>query len=1156
MCRVLSFCLAVATAIAAVGCNAGGPGDVNSANTNPSIQLFSPHEGDVIAPDSPVIARGNVQDREDLPDRLEVTLVLGNGEPIAVTPDSVGDWRYDLGILDPGIVSLEVQARDTRAGTASMAVSFEVLAPDLPPTADITAPEAGATFDERTNVNLAGIVSDDAPLELLTVEWSSSLQGPLGEDSPDLEGNVQFLTNELVPGVHTIRLIVSDGAQTVSDEVDIVINDVNRPPDLPLVLISPESPNTEARLVASLGNTDADPDEDVLSYTWTWLKDGVAIADLRNKTEVAPTYTTRGEVWRVEVTARDPGGLTSEVGASEVTIQNSAPSLSGANVSPSSPVVTSTLTVVVGETADLDLDSVSLTYEWLVNGAVVPDENTTRLTPGHFVRGDEVRARITPDDGTDTGSPLVTEAVTIGDALADGLTVNVSPDDPTLTDDLTCSVVTPATDVDGDSVTYTWRWTRNGTPYGDGDDRQNISAAELALGDLWRCTITPSSNGSSGTPASDQVTIRSGQGTIVVTEVMVIPDGGGVEGEYVELRNVTSTTIDLSGWVLRDDGGDRFVISPDFALPLAGGGYLVLGGSKDPFLTDGAAVDLVWTGFRLDDTGDEVVLEADGEVVDHMAWGASLGLPVTARAALNLDPDAFDALANDEATSWCKSTSPMGEGSFGTPGDINDACTCAASDTDGDGYGSNPDVCLVPDCDDADADSNPREIEICEDGIDNDCSQGDQLCDCDLSDDDGDGYGDVNGCSDEERDCDDTDATSYPAANERCDGIDNDCDGVIDDGLDQDGDGARVCPVEGQDEDCDDKDANAYPGNTEACDNKDNDCDTQVDEGFDIDADTYTTCEGDCNDNNPRVNPGAAEICEDGIDNNCGGGDATCACASTDSDGDGFGEGSSCPANQRDCNDSDPQTYPGAAERCDNVDNDCDGQADEGLDADADGVEICGSPADCNDTNGDIKPGAIEICDGVDQNCDGVVDEGFDADGDGYNTCGSTTEGEADCNDNNPLINPDALEKCDRVDNNCNGLTDEGRPDDYEPNDYENYAYFLGVVGVGGSETWELELTSHLPGDKDYFSFYTTDAGGRLSAFLTIEASDTAVEAELCAGTVEICLEVEALPYSTDEMYKPSLPGLPEGGEWILRVNPQSPTAYSCEPFRVTVRMQ
>lgn len=152
----------------------------------------------------------------------------------------------------------------------------------------------------------------------------------------------------------------------------------------------------------------------------------------------------------------------------------------------------------------------------------------------------------------------------------------------------------------------------------------------------------------------------------------------------------------------------------------------------------------------------------------------------------------------------------------------------------------------------------------------------------------------------------------------------------------------------------------------------------------------------DFNDNNANLNPGATEICTDGIDNDGNGltdaadpNAVNCPLDCTDNDGDGFNtDGGSC--GPMDCNDSDAAINPGAVENCsDNVDNNCNGLVDS---ADMNAV---GCPLDCTDNDGD-----------------GYAREG--------GACGAM-----DCNDNNGAVNPGAIEACDDgIDNNCNNLTD------------------------------------------------------------------------------------------------------------------------------------
>ena len=143
---------------------------------------------------------------------------------------------------------------------------------------------------------------------------------------------------------------------------------------------------------------------------------------------------------------------------------------------------------------------------------------------------------------------------------------------------------------------------------------------------------------------------------------------------------------------------------------------------------------------------------------------------------------------------------------------------------------------------------------------DDDDTASDDDDDSTYTDEDGDGW------SVEAGDCDDNNAAVFPDAPEICDGLDDNCNGVVPvDETDADADGWMAC--EG---DCDDGEAAVHPGSSEVCDGMDNDCDPNTDEALDGDGDGLSVCDGDCDDTNSTVSPAATETC-DGIDNDCDG---------------------------------------------------------------------------------------------------------------------------------------------------------------------------------------------------------------------------------------------------------------------------------------------
>jgi len=386
------------------------------------------------------------------------------------------------------------------------------------------------------------------------------------------------------------------------------------------------------------------------------------------------------------------------------------------------------------------------------------------------------------------------------------------------------------------------------------------------------------------------------------------------------------------------------------------------------------------------------------------------------------------------------------------------------------------------------------------------------------------------------------------------DGIDGDCDGADDYDVDGDGyvpDEYAGLPTEGVEGsgslpggDCDDSNADAHPDGTEVCNGVDDDCNGAVDDdatdapAWVIDADgdgfagdtevracdppaDFTATGGDCDDAAPDVFPGADELCND-VDDDCDGDvDEDPVDGTTwiiDPDGDGYGAdgattvvscaepGDTWTTVAGDCDGADPSVHPGASESCNDIDDDCDGDIDEdgevidGLtwvtDNDRDGygsvdgteVVACSAPestgwalatGDCDDRHSAVNPGATEVCNGIDDDCDDVIDTDAvdlvsaweDADGDGFGVDGSETlvcersstqaDQGGDCNDKVATINPDATEICNGVDDDCDDTIDVGAADAswvYEDLDGDGFGDDASYDQLCTVESWHVDV--------------------------------------------------------------------------------------------------
>lgn len=389
-----------------------------------------------------------------------------------------------------------------------------------------------------------------------------------------LDGKKSTLTGEKLPGDAfrkgqeiACEITPKDPEAAGKPVKSNAVKAVDTAPVLEGATLGPEAATVSTALVCKPGKA-TDADADPVAFAYAWAIGGAPVAGQTAATLPAG-IAKKGQAVTCEVTPQAGGASGAPVKSAAVTIQNTAPTLASAALTPEKPTVSDALTCAPGESKDVDGDAVSPAFTWSVNGQVVAGQTGATLPAGLAKKAQSVACEVTPKDGAAEGKPVRSAPRVIANSPPAGSSAAIQPAAPRTTDALTCAPGAGA-DPDGDPVSFGFAWTVDGKPAVG--TTGTFPATSTRKGQKIACVVTPKDGAASGPP------ITSGEVTIANTP----PAGGVAKVEPAEARVNTALSCKISG--VTDADADKLT----YAYAWTAGGAAI-SGATEATLPAGAA---------------------------------------------------------------------------------------------------------------------------------------------------------------------------------------------------------------------------------------------------------------------------------------------------------------------------------------------------------------------------------------------------------------------------------------------------------------------------------------------------------------------------------------------------------------------------------------
>lgn len=450
----------------------------------PAVAISAPSDDDIFDEGEEIAFAGTVADAEDLAEDLEISWSIDAGPVLdQSSADSAGNAGFSIASLAWGEYSVIFSATDSHGFVSTDEVSITVNGLPSAPGVSFTASAPDTTADLVVNIDTDSI---DPEGESVSYTYAWAKDGVATSETGSTLSSALTSRGE----VWTASVAGMD-ARAAGAATDISITIGNALPELTDVSLSPSDAAVTDDIVCSPSSSDADGDS--VTYTYAWTIDGVASSET-GSTLSAGSATT-GQTVICEVTPNDGMDDGAALASAGMTIANTAPEISAVDVTPADPSTDDTITCAV-TASDVDGDSLTTSYTWLVNGVDIGISGDT-LDPSYFFKSDTIACEATVDDGTDSSDPVSSAVLTVDNSIPEIASVTINPAPARVADDLSCDVV--SSDADGDTVTLTYAWTINGSAAGTS---QTLASGAFSRGDVIGCTATPDDGTDTGSAVS------------------------------------------------------------------------------------------------------------------------------------------------------------------------------------------------------------------------------------------------------------------------------------------------------------------------------------------------------------------------------------------------------------------------------------------------------------------------------------------------------------------------------------------------------------------------------------------------------------------------------------------------------------------------------